>query len=93
MNTKNYLKIFSNASDYNAHKYALMGIPHVILLEDTQKVIFTSESTTDGLITVSVAQKDMNIQNDVIVVNGDLTLSGYNVFVEKKNSKTNLIIN
>ena len=43
MNYKRYLKKFENESEYNSQKDEIMGIPHVVLLVDTQGIIYTPE--------------------------------------------------
>ena len=44
MENKRYLKIFSSQSDYESQKDSVMGMPHVVLLDDTKEVVFASEN-------------------------------------------------
>ena len=44
MENKRYLKIFSSQSDYDSQKDEVMGMPHVVLLDDTKKVTYVSKS-------------------------------------------------
>ncbi len=65
MEKKEYLKIFNNQSDYDSQKDLIMDTPHVVLLDDTQKVIyapkidyskeyFTIEALENGTITIPI---------------------------------------
>ena len=40
MENKRYLKAFSSQADYDAQKDEVMGVPHVVLLEDTKEVVY-----------------------------------------------------
>ena len=42
MENKRFLKKFENQSAYDSQKDEVMGMPHVVLLEDTKEVIFAS---------------------------------------------------
>jgi hypothetical protein len=44
MDNKRHLKKFENQNSYNTQKDEVMGIPHVVLLEDTKKVVYASAS-------------------------------------------------
>ncbi len=44
MEYKRYLNIFSSQSDYESQKDEVMDMPHVVLLEDTNEVIFASKN-------------------------------------------------
>ena len=46
MENKRFLKTFENQSAYDSQKDEVMGMPHVVLLEDTKKVVFASNKTT-----------------------------------------------
>ena len=46
MEYKRYLKIFSSQSDYESQKDSVMGIPHVVLFDDTKELLYASESET-----------------------------------------------
>ena len=46
MEDKRYLKIFSSQSDYESQKDSVMGMPHVVLFEDTNELLYASESET-----------------------------------------------
>ena len=42
MENKRFLKKFENQSAYDSQKDEMMGMPHVVLLEDTEKIVFAS---------------------------------------------------
>ena len=44
MEYKRYLNIFNSQSDYESQKDEVMDMPHVVLLEDTNEVIFASKN-------------------------------------------------
>ena len=46
MEDKRYLKIFSSQSDYESQKDSVMGMPHVVLFDDTKELLYASESET-----------------------------------------------
>ena len=58
---KRYLKTFENLDEYYSQKNEVMGIPHVVLLEDADEVVFdtfatnyfTLEVLEDGVIRLS----------------------------------------
>ena len=47
MENKRFLKIFSSQNDYESQKDSVMGMPHVVLLEDTNEVVYASENNED----------------------------------------------
>ena len=49
MENKRYLKIFSSQSDYESQKDSVMGIPHIVLLDDTNEVICASKNKKDEI--------------------------------------------
>ena len=49
MEYKHYLNIFSSQSDYESQKNEVMDMPHVVLLEDTNEVIFASKNNKDEI--------------------------------------------
>ena len=49
MEDKRYLKIFSSQSDYESQKDSVMGIPHVVLFEDTKELLYASKSETPSV--------------------------------------------
>ena len=46
---KRKLKKFDNLNDYETQKGKVMGIPHVVLLEDTNEVIFASKNNENEI--------------------------------------------
>ena len=72
MENKRYLKLFANESEYNSQKDEVMAMPHVVLLEDTKKMVyeplppkneidyskeyFTIEALEDGIFEIKVSQ-------------------------------------
>ena len=48
MENKRFLKIFSSQNDYDSQKDSVMGMPHVVLLEDTNEVVYASENNTSS---------------------------------------------
>ena len=44
MENKRYLKIFNSQSDYATQKDEVMGVPHVVLLEDTKSMMYVKET-------------------------------------------------
>ena len=46
MENKRHLKKFENQSVYDSQKDEVMAMPHVVLLEDTRKVVFASNKAT-----------------------------------------------
>lgn len=46
MENKRYLKKFSSQSDYESQKDSVMGMPHVVLFDDTKEVVYASENET-----------------------------------------------
>ena len=46
MENKRFLKVFENQSAYESQKDEVMGMPHVVLLEDTKEVVFASNKVT-----------------------------------------------
>ena len=49
MDDKRYLKIFENQSTYESQKDEVMGMPHVVLIDDTKEIIFVSETNEDNI--------------------------------------------
>ena len=47
MEEKRYLKVFNNQEEYEAQKDEVMGVPHVILLEDTKEVVYKPLTETE----------------------------------------------
>ena len=47
MEKKRYIKAFNSQADYEAQKDAVMGVPHVVLLEDIDDIIFESLNETE----------------------------------------------
>ena len=46
MENKRYLKKFNNQSDYESQKNKVMGMPHVVLLNDIKEMVFVSKNAT-----------------------------------------------
>lgn len=93
MEDKRYLKIFVDENAYESEKYKFMGIPHVIWLRDTDEIVYKSGASEDELLSVEVVDGNMIINDDVTVINDELIILGYNIFIDKKNKKYNIIIN
>ena len=49
MDKKRHLKKFENISTYESQKDEVMGMPHVVLLEDTKEVVYASENNNEGI--------------------------------------------
>ena len=49
MEKKRFLKKFSSQNNYDSQKDSVMGMPHVVLLEDTNEVVYTSENNEDEI--------------------------------------------
>ena len=48
MDNKRHLKKFENQNAYDTQKDELMGIPHVVLFEDTKKLVYASKDPFNG---------------------------------------------
>ena len=46
---KKYLNIFNNQTDYNSQKETVMGVPHVVVLEESDEVIYVSDELNYAL--------------------------------------------
>ena len=44
MEYKRFLKKFNSQSDYESQKDSVMGMPHVVLFDDTKELVYSSES-------------------------------------------------
>ena len=49
MENKRFLKKFTSQSDYDSQKDSVMGIPHVVLLEDTNEMLYASENNNEEI--------------------------------------------
>ena len=63
MEKKRFLKIFSNQNDYDSQKDSVMGMPHVVLLEDTNEVVYASENNDEG--TTSYEMVDLGLPSGI----------------------------
>ena len=63
MEKKRFLKIFSNQNDYDSQKDSVMGIPHVVLLEDTNEVVYASDNNDEG--TTSYEMVDLGLPSGI----------------------------
>ena len=67
MSNKRFLKKFNSQSDYESQKDSVMGIPHVVLFEDTKELLYASESETPSVdyskeyFTIEALEDDTNI--------------------------------
>ena len=88
MEKKRFLKIFSSQNDYDSQKDSVMGMPHVVLLEDTNEVVYVDGNQ------INVVNYDdyIVILNSVDVINENLILNADNLVCEEKNNQFNLII-
>lgn len=44
MENKRFLKQFASQADYEAQKDSVMGFPHVVLLTDTESLVYQPET-------------------------------------------------
>ena len=49
MENKRYLKKFNSQSEYESQKDSVMGMPHVVLLDDTKEMVFASKNNEDEI--------------------------------------------
>lgn len=49
MENKRYLKKFNSQSDYESQKDSVMGVPHVVLLDDTKEMVFASANNEPSI--------------------------------------------
>ena len=54
MDNKRFLKVFESQSAYESQKDEVMGMPHVVLLDDTKEIVFASNQKSDNIITFSI---------------------------------------
>ena len=62
MENKRFLKIFSSQNDYDSQKDSVMGMPHVVLLEDTNEVVYASENNNG---TTSYEMVDLGLPSGI----------------------------
>ena len=66
MEKKHFLKKFENQSAYESQKDSVMGIPHVVLLEDTKEVVYASENNeidySKEFFTIAALEDGLTVQ-------------------------------
>lgn len=66
MGNKYYLKTFNNKAEYESQKNSVMYTPHVVLLNDTEEVVYTSKNyftitaLDNGYLTLTAPAQDVN---------------------------------
>lgn len=66
MGNKYYLKTFNNKTEYESQKNSVMYTPHVVLLNDTEEVVYTSKNyftitaLDNGYLTLTAPTQDVN---------------------------------
>ena len=64
MENKRFLNVFNSLNDYDAQKEEIMGIPHVVLLEDTDNLIYVSTAddySSDYFTLHAISDGDMTL--------------------------------
>lgn len=66
MGNKYYLKTFNNKAEYESQKNSVMYTPHVVLLNDTEEVVYASKNyftitaLDNGYLTLTAPTQDVN---------------------------------
>jgi hypothetical protein len=89
---KKHLQKFASQEDYENGKFQSLGIPHVVLLKDVNKIIYKKNINDGETLQITLLDVNLTIENAMEVKEGNIVVEGYNIFVEKENNKNNLII-